>query len=400
MSKTVTYIVVGTMCAALLTFANTGSKKLTVAAAQQTTCAQMKDTGATDTPSKSIDISSAIAAIPNGGCLEISGHIVAGQGNTIFLGEDGVEKIFNYTVTKPTVLEFHTVATAKGADLNVSNFRVPAAGADNAGDADIQNSADFNGTGGTPISDEDIGPNVVLPGGSNFVGVSDFDCQTCGTNATPVVSDPTDYILRITAGGTTAELNIDHGTAGDAGALFGRFTSALGTTYVNQFSFYQALGLSAPMNVTVKTIRVMMFDPSVFGVTTRPPIAGQKVRFVAFTATKGAAAPPNNPTLVFDQVLTIPGSNNYLDFAVTPFVVRSDQELYVGYFVADPANSGVNFEDDCSAGSGRTFFAGGSGNATAVLNGWKPETGFSSAAGLPCDVRLRILVAYPPAPIS
>jgi hypothetical protein len=330
---------------------------------QSTSAAQ---DGVTDDPTSSMTVT-----LAGPGTTTISGNIASRGGTVIFVGEDSFEKIINVVVNQPTVATFELNWPNRQTDLDTILWKV-AEGGDPTLVADpeaVNASASPLGAAAFP---EKIGPNVLLPG-RYVLGITNFECDTCGANGTPIDGVASDYTLTITTGGNAPiEVNVDNGILGIL-----RFRTGLGRTYVNRFSLGEQLGLSGPRQVTISGVRANLFNPSTFGVA-RPDIPGQSVRFIAFTAPAGTTAPPDNPTLVLDRNLTVPGADGYIDFALNPpLVVDSNQELFLGYFMADPANNGMQFNIDTLGGTsrGRSFFSGGTGTSSAALSGWNPDEG-------------------------
>lgn len=322
------------------------------------------------------------------GTVTISGNIASRGGTVIFVGEDSFEKVLNIVVNQPTVASFDLTWPNRATDLDMILWQVPA-----GGDPTLVSDAEAVNAAASPLGPaafpEKIGPNVLLPG-RYVLGITNFECDTCGANSSPIDGPPSAYTLTIRTGGNDPiEVNVDNGIL----AIL-RFRTGLGRTYVNRFSLGQQLALSGPRQVTITGARVNLFNPSTFGVA-RPDIPGQSVRFLAFTAPAGTTTPPDNPTLVFDRNLTVPGADGFIDFAIDPpFVVDSNQELFFGYFMADPANNGMQFNIDSLGGSGRTrsFFAGGTGRSTPALSGWAPDEG-TGAVPPGGNAMLRLIVS-------
>jgi hypothetical protein len=324
--------------------------------------------GVTDDPTTTLTVT-----VSEPGTQEISGNISSRAGSVLFIGEDSIEKTIMLNVTRPLIVFVETNWTNRETDIDVYLYRVGETDPTILAEPNVFNSA--ASPLGAAAFPENIGPNVLLPG-RYVIGVSNFECDTCGANDTPIDNPMTAYSVRITAAESgPVEVNVDNGILGIL-----RFRTGLGRTYVTRFSLGEQLGLEAPRSVTVTGARVLLFNPSTFGVG-RPDIPGQSVRFIAFTAPAGTATPPNNPTLVLDRNLTVPGSDGYIDFAFDPpLTVDSNVELFVGYFVADPANNGMQFNIEVANPSGRSFFTGGIGTSTAVLAGWAPDEGTATAS--------------------
>ncbi|MBI3951112.1 MAG: hypothetical protein HY314_11740 [Acidobacteria bacterium] len=348
-----------------------------------TTSALAAQDGVTDDPTTTRTIN--LADLGTDEIMTISGNIASRGGTVLFIGEDSVEKTVNIVADSPTLVTIETNWTNRESDLDVYLYRVGDADPTTLAEANVFNSA--ASILGSAVFPENIGPNVLLPG-QYVLGITNFECDTCGQNDTPFDSPATDFTVKMTVGGKTAEVNVDNGILGIL-----RYRTGLGRTYVNRFSLGDQLGLSAPADVTVTGVRVLLFNPSTLGVVGRPDIPGQQVRFIAFTAPKGTTTPPDNPSLVLDRVLTVPGADGFIDFTLDPpLVVNSDQELLLGYFVADPANNGMHFNIETANPTGRSFFTGGPGTSTAVLSGWVPDEGTSTAAP-GGNLMLRLLVA-------
>jgi len=335
--------------------------------------------GVTDDPTTTLTV-----ALSEPGTREISGNISSRQGSVLFIGEDSIEKTITLVVTRPLAVLVETNWTNRETDIDVYLYRVGETDPTILAEPNVFNSA--ASPLGPAAFPENIGANVLLPG-RYVVGISNFECDTCGANDTPIDNPPTDYSVRITAFESgPVEVNVDNGILGIL-----RFRTGLGRTYVTRFSLGEQMGLDAPRAIQVTGARVLLFNPSTFGVG-RPDIPGQSVRFIAFTAPAGTTTPPDNPTLVLDRNLTVPGADGYIDFAFDPpLTVNSNEELFVGYFVADPANNGMQFNIEVSNPMGRSFATGGSGTSTAILSGWRPDEGTGTAAP-GGNLMLRLLV--------
>lgn len=334
--------------------------------------------GVTDDPTTTL-----VLDISEPGVQELSGSVSSRGGSVLFIGEDSIEKTIMLNVTRPLIVFIETNWSNRETDLDVFLYRV--------GDADPTTLAEPNvfNSAASPLGPaafpENIGPNVLLPG-RYVLGISNFECDTCGPNDTPFDSPPSDYTVKLTVAETgPVEVNVDNGLLSIL-----RFRTGLGRTYVTRFSLGKQLGLDAPRTVTVTGARVLLFNPSTFGIA-RPDIPGQSVRFIAFTAPAGTTTPPDNPPLVLDRNLTVPGADGFIEFAFDPpLTVNSNEELFVGYFVADPANNGMQFNIESTQPTGRTFFTGGAGTSTAILAGWKPDEG-TSAVPPGGNLMLRVL---------
>jgi pseudomonalisin len=58
---------------------------------------------------------------------------------------------------------------------------------------------------------------------------------------------------------------------------------------------------------------------------------GQQIRIIAFSDAAGTGIPPANPVLLVNQVVTIPGTNGFMDYTITNPPVIQSGDWYVGF---------------------------------------------------------------------
>jgi len=112
---------------------------------------------------------------------------------------------------------------------------------------------------------------------------------------------------------------------------------------------------------TLRTIRIFFVIPF------SPSPVGAQIRLIAFAGAQGTTQPPNNPTLLVNQTVTIPSlpaNGGFIDFPVQNGPTINSGDIYVGYQAPEPFG-GVTFAGDTagqpqqraflSINNGRTF---------------------------------------------
>jgi len=145
---------------------------------------------------------------------------------------------------------------------------------------------------------------------------------------------------------------------------------------------------------TLQTIRLTF--PQVQGF---PSPIGSQVTLIAFVGAAGTTTPPANPTLLVNQVVTIPaptGSNGFIDFPIQNGPTITAGDFYVGFKTPNPFG-GVVFAVDSNGSQRQRAFV--SVNNGVSFTG--PVT--SDTTGAPINLLLRAVVmndAQPTARIS
>ncbi len=106
---------------------------------------------------------------------------------------------------------------------------------------------------------------------------------------------------------------------------------------------------------TLQTIRVFFKQ-----FTNAPSPAGAQIRLIAFVGAPGSNRPPNNPTLLLDQRVTIPaiGANGaFVDFPITNSPAINSGDLYVGFQAPNPGGGVGAWFDDSQPQQQRGFFS-------------------------------------------
>jgi hypothetical protein len=356
-------------------------------------CEQRTDEGITNDT-----LTTATISLPSSGCVDYNGMVEAtadiANAGPFFAFGDATEKIFNIQVDAPTVVTIDVLAANPAADLDAFLVRPPADAPDFAVETDIQDAVLGFGAG----FDEQIRANVLLPGVLYFLAVSNFEDLT---SSPPTISPATNYTVRFTIGGNP-DIHLDKGLFD---FTLGRFTSGNGALEVNRFSLGEALGLSGSVPVEIVGIVYNMWSPERFGLN-RPSPLGDHFNFVVFTAPGGTLAPPDNPTLLTNQQITITGLDTLTqaDLA-SSLTVMSDQETFAGMFLdrrdpSDPNNLNraliVSWRHQNEFTADRTYLATTTTPGdNPPLTGWRIEEFSSGGITSRGPLRFRLVVRVP-----
>ncbi len=116
-----------------------------------------------------------------------------------------------------------------------------------------------------------------------------------------------------------------------------------------------------------------------------PSPVGEQIRLVAFADPAGAGQPPANPTLLVNQMVTIPtipANGGYLDFPVTaaPFteaasLMIESGDLYIGFQSPRPARGVVFAADSSGTQQQRAFLSTNDGASYVKMTGVQNQQG-------------------------
>jgi hypothetical protein len=153
------------------------------------------DSEVTDDPASSL-------LVPLGRCpvVEIRGHIRSRSGKTIYIGQDGIEKTINLELGRTAQVGISLNWANRHANLNVYLYK-----AEEGTDRRRLTEKNLLSSGSAPpaafVVSKRISSTLLSPG-RYVLGISDFECNTCDADHTPVDSPATDYSVRITVGGS------------------------------------------------------------------------------------------------------------------------------------------------------------------------------------------------------
>jgi hypothetical protein len=104
---------------------------------------------------------------------------------------------------------------------------------------------------------------------------------------------------------------------------------------------------------TLQTVRIFLA-----ALPGRPTPVGAQLKLVAFAGAAGTTAPPNNPTLLVNQTVTIPAlpdEGGFIDFPIQNGPVISSGDIYVGFQLPNPAGGVALIADTNGAQRQRGF---------------------------------------------
>ncbi|HEY3130580.1 MAG TPA: BACON domain-containing carbohydrate-binding protein [Acidobacteriota bacterium] len=194
-------------------------------------------------------------------------------------------------------------------------------------------SASFSAKSPVPSKAVYIGPqsNPALLAGTYFVSVA--NCTTAQSNftVTATVVTPSSPVK-------TEELAIDDGS---------RETGLLGD------GMWAVNRLRPPRYPSkLKAIRIFFTQFEVY-----PDPLGQQVRLVVFSDPTGSNRPPNSPVLLVDEVVTIPGKDEFIDFPLENGPTIFSGDWYVGLQQPKPFNGALVSADSIGVQNQASFYS-------------------------------------------
>jgi pseudomonalisin len=213
--------------------------------------------------------------------------------------------------------------------------------------------ADYNSEGSTAheaIYVSPSSPNPLTPGSYYLAVANCMSVPAAFTLSANLITPSTSIKIE--------ELSVDNGVVEDYfdnGDAVNYPPSGLsGTIVVNRLrpTLYPS---------TLTTIRI---DSEAWDSQNDP--TGQQIRIIAFNDAAGTGTPPANPVLLVNQVVTIPGTNGFMEYTITNPPVIQSGDWYVGFqhpsayhgVIAALNESGVWQQADFVSTNGTASFSG------------------------------------------